>query len=87
MTPYTVEWPNDVLSDLTTIWLQAPDRRAVTNAQATIDQMLGADPLGNATHLSEGLYKLQVIPLSVTFVINVPQHRVEIYSIHFSPGP
>lgn len=85
MAPCTVEWPNDVLSDLTTIWLQAPDRQAVTKVQATIDHLLTANPLGNATHLSEGLYRLRVDPLSVTFVINVPQHRIEINSVHFHP--
>lgn len=42
MTPFWVEWPPDVLSDLADIWLQAPDRQAVTDAQARIDPSQGS---------------------------------------------
>ena len=38
MNPFSVEWLSDILQTLADIWLQAPDRQAVTAAQARADQ-------------------------------------------------
>ena len=71
---------------LTALWLGNPARRqAITGAQAAIDRLLEADPLGNGHHLSEGLYRLRVPPLSVTFTVDVPARRVEINSVSLIP--
>lgn len=52
---YTVDWLPDPLATLTAIWLQSADRQAVTQAQATIDRLLTADPIRNGKPLAEGL--------------------------------
>jgi hypothetical protein len=81
MTSYAVDWPEEVLSDLTDIWLRAPDRQAVTDAQARIDRLLGANPFGNGIHVSEGLYSLHAPPLAVSYTIDPSARRVEIQSV------
>ena len=54
-------------------------------AQARIDQLLGANPIGNGKHLAEGLYQLRVSPLSVTYTVDTVQRRVEINSVRTIP--
>jgi len=49
---YSVDWTPDALATLTTIWMQAADRWAVTAAEAKINRLLTADPLGNGTPVS-----------------------------------
>ncbi len=85
MNAYFVDWPTDILPDLADVWLRAPDRRAVTNAEARIDKLLADNPIGNGRHLSEGLYQLRVPPLCVTYTVDVAQHRVEINSVYAIP--
>ena len=43
---YTVTWTPSAESDLTAVWLVAPDRVAVTLAAHQIEQRLKVDPLG-----------------------------------------
>jgi hypothetical protein len=85
MSPFAVDYPADVLADLADVWLRAPDRQAVTNAQAQIDQLLSANPIGNGRHLAEGLFQLQVSPLCVSYAVDLVQRRVEINSLHAIP--
>jgi len=85
VSPFAVIWLPNVLSDLATLWVQAPNRRAVTDAQARIDQLLGANPTGHGRHLSEGLYHLHVPPLAVTYTIDTNRRRVEVTSVHHVP--
>jgi hypothetical protein len=85
MTPFSVDWPPDILSDLTDIWLQAPDRQAVTDAQARIDRLLGRNPLGHVRPLSEGLYRLDVYPLVVTYAVDPDRYSVRIESVRAVP--
>jgi hypothetical protein len=65
--------------------LGAPDRRAVTAAEARIDQLLGTNPVGNGRHLSERLYSLHVPPLTVTYTVDTVQKRVEVTSVRHDP--
>jgi mRNA-degrading endonuclease RelE of RelBE toxin-antitoxin system len=85
MNSFTVLWPPSILSDLTQIWLQARHRRAVTAAQARIDQVLTNNPLDPAAHQSEGLFRLYVWPLVVTYEVDEDQRVVEITSIRYLP--
>jgi hypothetical protein len=85
MSPFDVEWPPPMLSDLADIWMKAPDRQAVTDASAEIDDLLSRDPLNHGVHLSEGLYRLRVVPLVVTFTINLAQRQVKINSVYTTP--
>lgn len=85
MNPFAVDWRSDVLTDLAAAWLVAPDRQAVTDAQARIDQLLSANPVGNGRHLAEGLYQLKVSPLCVTYTVDTAERRVEIDSVRTIP--
>ena len=82
---YSVDWAPDALSALATTYLQAPDRRAVTAAQARIDQLLATDPLGNSTPVSEGLYAIDEPPLRALFEVSVPLHWVKVVSVEWLP--
>jgi mRNA-degrading endonuclease RelE of RelBE toxin-antitoxin system len=67
---YSVDWSDDAIATLAQIWLQAPDRVAITAAAATIDRLLAASPRANGTPVSEGLYAIEVSPLRVQFEIS-----------------
>jgi hypothetical protein len=64
---YSVDWAPEARATLATIWMKAADRQAVTAAQARIDRLLTANPLGNGTPVSEGLYAIEVHPLRALF--------------------
>lgn len=83
--PYTVDWPEHVLADLAAIWLAAPDRRAVTDAEARANRLLAANPHGAGQHLREGLYRVVVSPLILTYTIDDTARRVEVQSVRFAP--
>ncbi len=78
---YTVDWPPHVLADLTDIWLAAPDRAAVTAAQARADRLLQSDPHRNGRHLAEGLYRTVVAPLILTYTIDDVGRIVVVQSV------
>lgn len=82
MSPFSVDWPPEILSDLADIWLQAPDRQAVTDAEASIDRLLKRGPLNYGIHLSEGLYRIEVPPLIVTYAVDTARSHVEVASVH-----
>jgi len=81
MTAFLVYWPRTTLTDLAAVWLNAPDRQAVTSAQATIDHLLAADPISLSQHLSEGLYKLHVPPLTVYHTVDPVARKVEVQTV------
>ena len=85
MNPYTVDWNQDALSDLADIWLQASDRRAVTDAQARADQLLADDPLGQGRHQAEGLYRLLVSPLVIFYSVDMARQSVEVSRVWYRP--
>lgn len=45
---FSVYWEADARTSLAQIWLDAPDRRSVTEAQAAIDQFLASVPKSGA---------------------------------------
>jgi hypothetical protein len=81
MSPFSVDWEPDALQALADLWLAAPDRRAVTDAEAQIDARLRQDPYRHGRHLREGLYRIDVPPLIATFTIESQQRRVIVQSI------
>ena len=82
---YTVDWEDDVLIVLTTIWTGASDRRAVTAAQANIDRLLAANPLGNGSPVSGGLFAIAVHPLHAQFEISDVGRAVKVVSVRQLP--
>ncbi len=85
MSNFTVDWEPAAEIDLARLWLNAPDPLAVTRAQAEIDRLLERDPVGNGRHLSEGLYRLHVPPLAVTYTIDTEQKLVKVVQAYYAP--
>lgn len=78
---FTVDWSLNALSALALIWMGAPNRSAVNAAQAEIDRVLAANPLANTTHLSEGLYAIEVYPLRALFEVFSAERYVRVVSV------
>jgi plasmid stabilization system protein ParE len=74
---YTVVWTPDAQDQLTTVWLQAADRRAVTQAAHRVDQLLQADPDTRGVDFY-GDRLLVVPPLRVVFVVQSDTQTVEV---------
>jgi hypothetical protein len=78
MNRFRVEWEPAAEDELARIWLQASDPTAVTAAQAQGDQLLSRDPIKYGRHLSEGLYGIDLPPLTLTYTIDLANRLVEI---------
>lgn len=55
MTRYTVVWVEGAERELANLWLDATDRRAVTDAADEIDRALARDATTKGLDLREGL--------------------------------
>jgi hypothetical protein len=78
---WTVTTPPEAENELTNIWLNASDRRAVTRASATIDRGLARDPLSQGT--DEGDHRSwTVAPLTVTYKVSPDDCLVQI--LHYT---
>ena len=75
---YTEEWLTEAEDELALLWMQAPDKLAITQAQAAIEKLLRSDPTGHGTPLGEELWKLAVPPLVVYYTIDTPRSLVEV---------
>jgi hypothetical protein len=85
MSAWSVEWNEDAEDGLAAAYLNAADRAAVTQAQDRIDRLLAANPLGQGTPVSEGLYRLTVPPLSVAFTVDQAGRSVQVTGVSFVP--
>jgi hypothetical protein len=86
MTPYTVEWVLKAEDELGRIWLrQVAARKAITTAQAQIDQLLAQDPLSNGQHRSEGLYRIDLTPLICTYTVDAKRRHVKVTWVWYVP--
>jgi len=85
MTRYTVVWLERSQSQLADIWVNSPDRLAITAAAARIDSELMYDPLTKGSDDAEGLRRLRVPPLTVLFEVRPPDRIVEVASVKRIP--
>ena len=85
MNGWAVDWTPIAENQLADIWLQAPDRAAVTTAEEAISRMLARDPLGHGKEVSEGLWRLTVKPLTVFYVPDSVQGTVELQAVGYTP--
>jgi hypothetical protein len=53
MIRFTVVWSEPANDRLAILWMNAPDRNAVTAAANTIDAALASDPLRNGSHCTK----------------------------------
>ena len=85
MNSFTVEWDKDAENELAAIYLSASTPAAVTRAQARADRLLADDPVGNGNLLSEGLYRLLVVPLVVNYTVDEIRRHVQVTWVRYSP--
>lgn len=81
MTRYTVVWVQSAEKELTEIWLNALDRKAVSTASDAIDQILAIDATDRGVELSEGLLALFSPPLKVIFSTREQDRLVEVLRV------
>lgn len=81
MSRYQVFWPDDALNELAQIWLNHPQRDAVTVAASSADEMLADAPARVGEELREGLCLLRVEPLQILYAISQLDRRVEILAV------
>ena len=70
MTRYTVVWHQEALDELARLWIDAPDRTAVTLAASAIDRHLAADAPEKGTPVPDNLRQLTIPPLRVLFAVS-----------------
>ena len=81
MTGYSLAWLPAAEDELADLWVAAPDRQAVTAAQAAIDRMLARDPLGLGTAVAEGLLKITVDPLTAYYEVDAARRHVTVSKV------
>ena len=78
MTRYTVVWHQEALDELARLWIDAPDRAAITLAASAIDRHLAADASEKGTAVPNHLRQLTIPPLRVLFAVSESDRRVRI---------
>jgi hypothetical protein len=80
---FTVTYKPSAEQELADIWINAPDRQAVTNAANRIDRLLRTDPeeLGEAR--DENIRVLVESPLAVQFEIHADDYQVEVLRVRW----
>ena len=81
MTRYTVVWVRSARDELAELWMNAPNRNAVTNAAQDIDRQLAEDAPIQGVELREGLRSLFATPLNVIFSVREDDRIVEVLRV------
>jgi mRNA-degrading endonuclease RelE of RelBE toxin-antitoxin system len=79
----TVNWTPGALNRLSDLWVAASDRNAVTRAVHRVDQTLAANPTAGH-HLSEGLYRFRIPPVTVFYEIDSVKNIVNVTAVDVS---
>jgi hypothetical protein len=82
---YTVVWKPSVRDRLAETWIDAPDRRAVSDAAHRIDQLLQEDPADRGESRDEGTRILVELPLAVVYEIVEDDRLVQVLAIRHVP--
>jgi hypothetical protein len=85
MSHYTVLWLQQAQDELAQIWIESTDRKAITSATATLDNLLATDPAQQGEELAEGLRRLTVQPLQVWFEVRELDRTVEVSNVKLKP--
>ena len=76
-----VNWLPDTTQELAAVWLNAPDRNAVTRAAHLIDVQLQNDPENTGQPYTNGRRTLLVVPLGVVYRVLRSIRRVEVIHV------
>jgi hypothetical protein len=82
---FSVEYTSDALDALTLVWMAAQDRKAVATAQTRIDSFLGRDPKNAGEEVSEGLWRIEVPPLTACYEVDDTAHKVTVTGFSLLP--
>ena len=82
MAAYRVIWRARGRRDLAAVWIAAPDKSRVAQAQATADRLLATDPHRYGSYLAEGLWAITVSPLRISFQIDDARSRVLVTNVN-----
>lgn len=78
---YNVDWSPDAERELADVWLNSPDRGAVTKAAAVIDQLLERDPENQGESRLKGRRILFAAPLAVIYRLHADERKVIVLHI------
>ena len=81
MIRYTVTYTRNALSALAREWLNAADRRAVTDAGDEVDRQLAFDAPDKGEEVREGLRRLVVPPLQVQYTVHENDRTVTVWTV------
>lgn len=87
MTRRTVIWLPDAEAQLAEVWLTSDCRNEVTAASQMIDRRLAEDAESIGVDLSEGLRRLDELPLRVIYEILDDDMMVQIASVKLVTSP
>jgi hypothetical protein len=78
---YTVAWKSSAEQELARLWLNAPNRAAVTAAANRVDVLLGTDPHGQGESRWGATRVLFEGPLAVLFEIDEQDRFVDVLKV------
>jgi hypothetical protein len=81
MTRYTVTYARQALQALARLWLNAVDRRAITNAGHIVDQSLREDARQKGSPIGLQYRQLIVAPLVVDFTVDEEDRIVTVWTV------
>jgi hypothetical protein len=81
MIRYTVVWHSDAQDQLAQIWIDASERKTVTDASIAIDALLAWDAPAKGTVVEGDLSELLVPPLRALFAVSEPDRLVKIVDV------
>jgi hypothetical protein len=80
---YQVDWNAQALNDLNDIWLDSPDRNAVTRASAELDAALTANPLRMGVPLESSVHRLAFRPpLAIEYDVIEDDRKVKVRAVY-----
>jgi len=83
---YLVRWRRSARDQLATLWIQADDRNAITDAANRIDRLLERDPLSCGESRAGDRRILIEAPLVVVYRVDEPARRVTVLSVRALPS-
>jgi hypothetical protein len=78
---YTVAWKPSAEQELTRLWNEAADRKAVADAANQIDALLKVDPLTRGESRSGPTRILFAPPLAVLFEVSEDDRYVDVFQV------
>lgn len=82
---WTVKWEPAIFTQVTYLWVQSPDPKAVRDGYDAVNRALGADLYAAGRHQSEGLWRAEVPPLVVQYEIDPDARLVTITAVAVLP--